>query len=190
MSIFKTIKNLVSAGFGNGQNDEKLYIVDGSHLDEHRRNHLTPTEKIDILQRLGRFAKKEKVQIHTIFEGNPLRVVEDGGDFSDIKVYFTKDQASLDELILKQYKKHASRREVMVITADKKLEEAVIDIGGHIMRASTFRKALDSAGSGRRASSTRVKSQNHKNNNRSNGSKKKKPEDEENRVSELIDLVE
>ncbi len=197
MSLLDSIKNL----FRPAEQSEKLYIVDASYVGDGKRGgRLSPRDQIDILKRLARFSEQESIQMIAVFEGNPLRVVDekDGGDFSGVRVYFTMKKYDRRELIFKHAKKSIRKADVMVITPDEELERRIADAGGKTMRASTFKKALEHvkvAGGGDRGGgkrNSRRRSRKPRNNREQDGDQRpqqKKNGGGDTDVSKLIDLV-
>jgi hypothetical protein len=102
---------------------------------------------IALLHRLGRFVEREKVEIQTVFEGEPLRRAGDGDEFSGVTVYYAVDGRSLQGEILNLVRKGLKgRRHVTAIVQDVGLEKQAQAAGAHVLRCSTFRKVLDGGG--------------------------------------------
>ena len=143
MSLIDGIKNLL----GKAQADagSKIYIVDAGSIGDSSQKQMSPHQQIQILKKLSSFAKKENINIQALLDGKPLRVVGDGGDFSGVTVYFTRKKVDVDSLIRKRLKA-ARGCEVTVITPNQELSQEVESAGGQIMSTSTFKKALDAAG--------------------------------------------
>jgi len=139
MSLLDKIVSIFSGG-GGGQH----YIVDGARLvDERNGSRLGPREQINVMNQLARFAQQEKIRVSVVFEGKVLREVEgDGGEFKGLTVYFVENEAALKERLGK-----LARSGVTVVTAAVN-EEIARSRGARVIRASTFRKALESQGGG------------------------------------------
>ena len=214
MSLLDKIAVWRNAGSSGADGSKRLYIVDGASLGSTNggRARLSPRAQLDMLHRLSRFAKKESLQIETVFEGEPLRKVADKSEFKDVMVRFAGSPSDLAPLIVKMVKENSRRREVVVITSDKELEEKVLASGGTTVRSSTFNKGLDAAvggGDGNRNSGDSRRRRPRRGGRRSGGNgdqrgegnqkseaprrqqRKRKPKDDGlDDVRELIDLVE
>jgi len=192
MALLDKIKSV----FAQPQTEEggKIYIVDACNLEQAAdKKQLSPHQQIQILKRLSGFAKKEGITIHALIDGKPLRVVADGGDFSGVKVFFTKNKMDIEALIRKRLKAIKGSA-TTVITSNHKLESELESEGAQLMSASTFKKAIGmDGGKGRSRGSKRKSnkpSSNKKRRKKSNsGGASKKPKNKDDHVSELIDLV-
>lgn len=195
MAFLDALKNIFGGEKGE-VSSEKVYIVDAGSIDGGKKNQMSPHQQISVLKRLASFAKKEKISMQALLDGKPLRVVPDGGDFSGVQVFFTREKYDINTLIKKRLKMVRSS-EVIVITDGGEAGGEIESAGAKLMSASTFRKALGGGepsggrksnrrGSGRsrsrRGGSGRSKSQ-------SGGERQPKKRDDKQHVSELIDLV-
>ncbi len=127
----------------------RAYIIDAAPLCTAGRSDsgITPGDQINGLRRLSRFVSREKIEATVIFDSEPLRKVGQGEKFDGITVHFTGKSVSLADLSARLIRQAGGRKEVVFITADRKLEEQVADHGALVMRMSTFRKSLDGGGS-------------------------------------------
>lgn len=199
MALLDTIKGL----FGNGteQNEGgsgKVYIVDAASLEQNDNKQLSPHQKIQILKGLANFVKKEGINIEALFEGDPLRVVADGGDFSGVTVYYTGKKMDLNALIAKRLKARGGTNATVIATAQK-AEAVAEEAGAQFMSNSTFKKALGiekprggSRGKKRKGTKPPSSSKRGGKKPRQQGRSKKKEQtskSEKEHVSDLIDLV-
>ncbi len=181
-----------------GKAKEKLFIIDANRLKDSSKGRLPPHEQIVILKRLARFAEQEKIAIHAVLEGQPLRVAEDGSTFNGIRVYYTGKKFEANELILRRFQQKKRTRDVTVITSDPTLISGIQEAGGKVMRGSTFRKALDSKGDKISQDGGRKRNRRRKPKSPDGQAKPDKPAEkrqnstspDNDRVRELIDLVE
>jgi hypothetical protein len=151
MSLLDKIQAFFSSGSGSAhQAAKRLYLLDAARIldDKAGGSRIGPREQVQVLQQLARFAEQEKVRLIAVFEGRPLREVENGGEFNGITVYFAEQDTSVNDVILKVLKGESRRMPVVVVTADPQFEPKVLAAGGQIMRASTFRKALSGGNGG------------------------------------------
>ncbi|MFH0879852.1 MAG: NYN domain-containing protein [Lentisphaerota bacterium] len=148
MSFIDKIRSMFSSeGGGESRSAKRLYLMDAAKILDDKAGRIGPREQLQVLQQLSRFASQEKVRITAVFEGRPLREVENGGEFSGITVYFAEQSSAVQEQIVRLFKKE-SPRAVVVVTSDAQLEKTVADQGGATLRVSTFRKAMGSNGGG------------------------------------------
>lgn len=197
MSLWTSFLSL----FGGENKKGKVYIVDAASLANGNSGRLSPRNQIDILQSLSRFAAREGVTIYAVFEGRPLRDAPHGKKYREVFVHYTQKSQKLENLISNLNRKF-SRCETMIITSNKQVEKDLEGTQAPIMRAETFKKALDlkggNSGDDRRSSSNRRRrrrpkrspgNSQQKNNERSNQAddSESKPEDG---VDQYIDLIE
>ena len=151
MSLLDKIQAFFSPGNGNAhQAANRLYLLDAARIldDKAGGSRIGPREQVQVLQQLARFAEQEKMRLIAVFEGRPLREVENGGEYNGVTVYFADQDTSINDVILKVLKGESRRMPVVVVTADPQFEQKVLAAGGQILRASTFRKALSGGNGG------------------------------------------
>jgi hypothetical protein len=196
MSFWDKLRAWLQVRKGDRSAAKRVYIIDAGHLASRNggnRGRIPPRAQLDTLRRLGQFARKESIQIHAVFEGRPLRKAPDGGKFEDVTVHYAPKGDALPDLVVDLMKDASRRKEVTVITSDRRLEERVLVNGGTTIRVSTFRKALEATIGSRGGHHQRDPSQRRRRRRRRPRSgapreeqKKAKPQDP---VDELIDLV-
>ncbi|OGV41888.1 MAG: hypothetical protein A2X46_17700 [Lentisphaerae bacterium GWF2_57_35] len=151
MSLLDKIQAFFSSGSGSAhQAAKRLYLLDAARISDEKANgsRIGPREQVQVLQQLARFAEQEKVRLIAVFEGRPLREVENGGEYNGITVYFAEQDTSVNDVLLKLLKSESRRMPVVVVTADAQLEAKVLASGGQSLRVSTFRKALSGGNGG------------------------------------------
>ena len=136
MGFMDTIKSLFSTAGGTAR---RTYVVDGARLvDEKTGRRMAPREQVQMLNALARVAKQENLDIQVVFESDrPLREVEDGGDFSGLKVYFAPDT---DQLVAKALK--LCRGGGVLVSSGVTMESRATEAGLTVIGSSTFRKAF------------------------------------------------
>ena len=127
---------------------DKAYVLDGAAVLGERAERVPapPREIIAWIQRLTRFAQKERIPLQAVFIGAPLRKAPDGADFGGIEVFYAKDSAERVETITRLAQQLRRKgRTVTVITSDAVVEQRAHSLLCHVMRSQTFRKGLDLA---------------------------------------------
>lgn len=141
MSLIDTIRSWFGGGGPTG-----VYLVDAAGLSSQSGDRMGPRDQVQLLDRLARFAKHERVHICAVLDGKPLREVDDGGEYKDVRVYFTKKEMSSSDLMLKLLKGRMRNATALVITADTAVEEQARNMGKSVMRGATLRRAMEAAG--------------------------------------------
>ena len=125
MSLFDVVKSWFS-GSGSG----RLYIIDGAQLvGSGSSDRLSPRDQVHVLQMLSRYAQKEAISIQVAFEGRPLREVAHGGEYGGVTVFFADKQAALQDMILDLVRSGARRQKVVLVTAQRQIEEKAVSAG-------------------------------------------------------------
>jgi hypothetical protein len=193
MSFIDALKRLFAGAETRRTN---LYVVDASRLTGSSAR-LSPRDQIDIMKRIGRFAEREGLEVHTLFEGKPLRVADHGESFNGVTVYYTGDNGSRENLALKHVRRGLRGGGCVFISGDPALSARAEAAGAQLLSSSTFRKVVDAGGAGagpetRPASGNSRRRRGRRPNrkpkdDREGGSNEDKPQDV---VSELLDIVE
>ena len=197
MALLDAVKRMLGKGSDEPHAD-KVYIVDANSIEQDNQKQMSPHQQISVLKRLATFAKREGISMQALLDGKPLRVVADGGDFSGVKVFFTRDKMDTETLLRRRLKAVRADK-ITVISPSLQLEKDVETSGAQLMSTSTFRKALGVGGRRQKgpANPSRRKSGGSSRRGRRGGSSPrnggqqrgapKKSESEH--VSDLIDLV-
>lgn len=106
---------------------------------------LPPKVQIDILHSLARYAEKEKVTLHAMMTGEPLRSVPENESFKNVQVSYADSMQELPALAARLAKRYG-RKGVVVITSNRSVEDDARQAGAALLRASTFKKALSGNG--------------------------------------------
>ncbi len=147
MGLFDKFKGLFGGGNGGDSASGRLYLIDGvAVLGVRPGSRPSPREMLSLLYRLARFAEAEKIRVAVLFEGEPLHKASDGDVYMGVTVYYARDAAERPERLLALLKPHLRRGKATVISADAALEKKAQALGAEVLRATTFRKALDHAG--------------------------------------------
>jgi hypothetical protein len=129
--------------------DAYTVVVDGMELSVgltgSERDSLSPRDQIEILQKLVKIQQAEEWEMWVLFNGEPLRQVEHGGDFFGIRVFFSPTPPQRIPTLLEcvrvlaKQKKHS-----LLITNDPLLESRARALGAHTLRAESLKKAYES----------------------------------------------
>jgi hypothetical protein len=145
MGILDSIAAVFGGKEQTGRDTRRTYIVDGERLAGGREgsDRISPVERVQMLQRLGRFAAREELRMEVVLVGRPLREVGHGDDYSGLKVYYAEQPSKLGEEMAKLVRQARGRGTAVVITADRALEGQMREAGAETMRISTLRKGIE-----------------------------------------------
>ena len=188
---------------GNAAPAAKILLADVMSIGG-GSNRLPPKVQIDILHSLSRYSEKEKITVHAMLTGEPLRSVPENESFRNVQVSYAASVQELPALAAKLAKRYG-RKGVVAVTSNRSVEDDVRQAGAALLRASTFKKALSGNG-GQGDSDSRNPSQDRHRRNRNRPRRErqqapaaepeqkpaekapeKKPDD--GGISDLIDLV-
>jgi len=171
------------------------------------RDYSAPRQQLQVLRSLSRLVQREKLNVTAVLAGKPLNKAQHNKKLDGVRVRYAKSDDKLNKQLHKAMDQ--AGRNGILVTEDVSLEKKVIRSGKNTLRISTFRKLLDdgneplnNSGGGNRGNNRnnnrrdrgprpdrkgdRPKNDRPKNN-RSNADKKTQEQDE---ISQMIDLVE
>ncbi len=159
MTLFEKLISAFSGGKEN-RNDlsKRLHIIDTTQLagSNGGRDSRSPRDRFKMLQKLSRFIDREKMAAIAVMDGRPLNEAPEGSEYNTVRVYYAPKTSDIPDRAFDLFKQYKRRHAVIVITADRKLEELTERAGGSVMRTSTLRKAMENGGgSGNRPRSSR-----------------------------------
>lgn len=196
MSILRKISGIFAGPDATGEDSNTLLVVDATSLGlgqkPSKSNQLSPRDQIDVLQQLSRINRSELFGVEAVFEGKPLRKVDHGHMFDDIVVYYQEAATDVPDFIFTRAKANSGRKDVTVVTSDRRLEERLAGAGIQTIRTSTFKKAFDGKNGGRDGGNKRRRPPRRRNEKRGDREAKNEAPKEQaahDDVSQLIDLV-
>ncbi len=125
-----------------------VIVVDGASLNAQGGREASPRSQLDLLQTLGRYAELQKLCLHAVLDGAPLRQAPDGDSYRDITVHYTADRGTRAAVVAGLCRRLGRRASILVISGDAEVQRAVSNQGADFMSAVTFRKALKALGGG------------------------------------------
>ena len=143
MSFMNKIKSLFAPAGSGSSSGSRTCVVDGARLvDEKTGRRLAPREQIQMLNALARVAKQEALDLHVVFESDrALREVEDGGEYSGVRVHFAPDT---EQLVAKAL--NLCRNGGSIISSGVTMESRATEAGITVIGSGTFRKVFLPAG--------------------------------------------
>ncbi len=150
-NITALFRRIFTGKSGRRSRSEKVYLVDGASLMGRHgdRSLASPREVSAWIQRLDRFCRTERVRMRAFFLSEPLRKAPDGVEMGGLEVYYAARPEDLTEIVARQIRElQRTRCQVTVITSNAVLEQRAQSLGGAVLRATTFCKALDLSRSG------------------------------------------
>ncbi len=160
------------------------------------RGRAAPRQQLQVLRSLSRLVQREKLNVTAVIVGKPLNKAPHNKTFDHVRVRYAK----VDEKLNKELHRAMNQAGAtgVLVTEDVALEKKAIRSGKETLRVSTFRKLLDDgnepvndSGNGPRG--------NNRNNRRDRGPrpdrknaqpKADKRVQQEDEISQMIDLVE
>lgn len=139
--------------------DTYTMVVDGMELLPGLREseELTPREQIEVLQRLVKIQEAEGWEIWVLFNGEPLKQVEHGGEFLGVRVFFSPTPPQRVPTLMECIRVlHKQGRDALLVTNDAKAESRARESGALTLRADTLKKGYESLFTVRRNPQSRL----------------------------------
>lgn len=170
------------------------------------RGRAAPRQQLQVLRSLSRLVQREKMNITAVLVGEPLNKAPHNKKLDGVRVRYAKSDDKLNKQLRKALDQAGCNG--VLVTEDVAVEKKVIRSGKDTLRVSTFRKLLDdgneplnAAGGGnrnnnrnnRRDRGPRPERKNDRPRNdrpRNDRSKADKKAQEQDEISQMIDLVE
>jgi len=127
--------------------EKNTVVVDGKDMcpGKPEGDSLSPRQQVEILQKLVKIQEAEDWDCWVLFNGEPLRQVEHGGDFMGIRVFFSPTPPQRVPTLLECVKVlQQQNRDALLVTNDEKLEERARGLGAYTLRADTLKKGYES----------------------------------------------
>jgi len=123
-------------------------LIDGNAwLNLHGSARADPRDMIGVLQRVGRWAKREALRVEVVFDGEPLRKTADGESFSGVRVRFAEDRDRLAEAVRAGARSaHREGCDVVLVTSNADLIQDAPSLHAGCIRPATMRKAMEGTG--------------------------------------------
>ena len=153
MSWIEALRNRFS---GPSQRAETpVIVVDCASLNDQGGREPSPRNQLDLLHALGHYAGMQKLCLHAVLDGTPLRQAPDGEAYREVTVHYTAGRTSRAALITSLCRRLGRRASLLVISGDDEVQRAVLNQGLDLMSALTFRKAMKAQGGGEAVKSNR-----------------------------------
>lgn len=164
------------------------------------RGRAAPRQQLQALRALSRVLQREKVNVTAVVAGKPLNKAPHNKMFDGVRVRYAKESGKTGAEQMKSLKQAGSAG--VLITGDTVLETKAIRSGFDTLRPFTFRKLMEDGGElsgggqnsggerkngGRKNRRDRSLHPEHKKQRRPKANKKTQEQDE---ISQMIDLVE
>ena len=138
------IGKLLSLLTGGGASSRvcSVMIVDGERLlDGGDRS--GPVERVQLLQKLGKFASREQLTVKVVLGGRPLREVDHQGEYAGVQVFYAENAKASDDQLATLARRFG--RKSVVVTGSPALEAQLASGSASLMRATTLRRGLELA---------------------------------------------
>ncbi len=188
--------------FGKGKRT-MVVSVDAILKSKGQRGPAAPRQQLQVLRSLSRLVQREKVNVTAVIAGKPLNKAPHNKVFDHVRVrYAAKDEQISPELVKAMNQAGSS---AVLVSEDVALESKMLRRGFDTLRISTFRKLLDDGGEQINGGGQNYGSRDRKNNRRDRGPrsergprpdrkkqrapKAEKQNQEQDEISQMIDLV-
>ncbi len=128
-----------------------MYLIDGNNVIGQRGKdyeswyHDKPATRRQFLKDLAALAKAKKLRLTVVFDGAPDLSFPDGSSFRGVKVFYARQGSDADTRIVEMAEAERNKKNLVVVTSDRKLADRVRVCGVRVMRSGEFRKMMDDA---------------------------------------------
>jgi predicted RNA-binding protein with PIN domain len=140
-----------------------MYLVDGNNVIGQRAKGYEswyrdkPAARRQFLNDLAVLTKAKKLRLAVVFDGAPDPSFPDGAGFRGVKVFYARPSADADDRIIEMVEAERNKKNLIVVTSDRKLADRVRVCGVRVMRSGEFRRMLEDARGGATPSESQVK---------------------------------
>jgi len=140
-----------------------MYLVDGNNVIGQRARGYEnwyrdkPAARRQFLNDLAALAKVKTLRLAVVFDGAPDPSFPDGASFRGVKVFYARKGSDADDRIIEIVEAERNKKNLIVVTSDRKLADRVRVCGVRVMRSGEFRRTLDDARDAASPSDSEVK---------------------------------
>lgn len=129
-----------------------MYLIDGNNVIGRRAKGYKDWfqdksgARRQFLQDLAALAKTKKLRLTVVFDGAPDASFPDGASYRGVKVFYARHGSDADTRIVEMAEAERNKKNLIVVTSDRKLTDRVRVCGVQVMRAGDFQQLMDEAG--------------------------------------------
>ncbi len=114
--------------------------VIGQRVGWHRDK---PGSRRRLLRDLARLARAKRLRQTVVFDGAPDPQFPDGSSYCGVRILYSHPGSDADSRIIEMVEAERNRKNLVVVTSDRKLAAIVRSSGVRVMRSGEFRKMID-----------------------------------------------
>jgi predicted RNA-binding protein with PIN domain len=122
-----------------------MYLVDGNNVIGQRvgwhRDKVGSRRRL--MQELAQLAKAKKLHLAVVFDGAPDPQFPDDSIYRGVKVFYARAGSDADARIIEMAEAERNKKNLVVVTSDRKLASRVRVCGVRVTRSGEFRRMLD-----------------------------------------------
>ena len=128
-----------------------MYLIDGNNVIGRRAKGYEdwfqdkPGARRQFLLDLAALAKAKKLRLTVVFDGAPDASFPDGASYRGVKVFYARQGSDADTRIVQLVEAERNKKNLTVVTSDRKLTDRVRVCGVRVMRAGEFQQLMDEA---------------------------------------------
>ena len=128
-----------------------MYLIDGNNVIGQRGKGYESwyqdksAARRQFMKDLAALAQAKKLRLTVVFDGAPDLSFPDGSSFRGVKVFYARQGSDADTRIIEMAEAERNKKNLIVVTSDRKLTDRVRVCGVRVMRSGEFRKMMDDA---------------------------------------------
>lgn len=124
-----------------------MYLIDGNNVmgqqvGWHRDK---PAARRQLLEDLSRLARARQTRLTVVFDGRPDDRFPDGSSYRSVRIHYAVPGSDADARIVELVEATSNKRNLTVVTSDRKLTDRVRVCGVRVIKAGVFRRFMEEA---------------------------------------------
>jgi len=122
-----------------------MYLIDGNNVIGQRVgwHRDKPGSRRRLMQDLARLIRAKKLRLTVVFDGAPDPQFPDGSGYRGARIFYARQGSDADARIIEMVEAERNKKNLVVVTSDRKLASRVSACGVRVMRSGEFRRILD-----------------------------------------------
>src|SRR5262245_6751910 len=124
---------------------QMMYLIDGNNVIGGRVGwHRDKVgSRRQLLRDLARLAHVKKTRLTVVLDGAPDHAFPDGSSYRGVRIFYSRQGSDADTRIIEMVEADHNKRNLIVVTSDRRLASRIRVCGVRVMRSGEFRQMLD-----------------------------------------------
>src|SRR5262249_15474606 len=107
--------------------DRNMHLIDGNNVIGQRVgwHRDKPGSRRRLMQDLARLAQAKKLRLTVVFDGAPDPQFPDGSSYRGVKIFYSRQGSDADARIIEMVEAERNKKNLVVVTSDRKLTSQI-----------------------------------------------------------------